>query len=271
MEENNIKNNPDTKEKSVSASSVKSDAEKKSVSTTTSNKTGFIAGGIVLVAILVAGYFYLNDTDQLSSLTGNEESVALEQVADDQVVAKVDGEEIMGSQLNSQTDLMMRQFGFTMTDIDAETLQQIRSQAIESLINTKLITKSAKAAGMEVTAEEVQAEFDKIVDSVGGQEATDVRLEQMGLTTEEFKQTLISDILIQKYLDAEIDEGEIVISDAETQAFYDQIAETGAADLPPYEEVQAQIVEQLKFQKQQSSLVTLVEELREEAEVEILL
>ena len=234
-------------------------------------KIGLIIGVITAIIAVVVGYLYVNNGFKFTSDDAKEALTSIE-IKDDQVVAKVNGEELFGSELKPQIDILMQQFGSAnISTLDPEALSQVQTQALDSIVNTKLVTQAAKAEGLEATKQDIDNEFNKIVEGVGGMETAEKRLKELGLTTDGFKATLVNDVLIRKYLEAKNDPATLAVREEEIKTVYNQVTSSAPDSAPPFEEVRFQIEEQLKFQKQQQILTQTLGELRSVAEVELLI
>lgn len=225
------------------------------------------AFGAGLFLVLAAWYWYAHSTDSGANQSANSETFSPQQV-----VARVNGVDLYGENLSLQMVQIAQASGLpSIAAADDQTKNAIRTQSLDALINTELISQVAHTASVSVTQEEVDAEFDALVQSIGGNEVANQRLEALGLTAGKFKENLANDILIRKYLEATHDESELAVSEVEIENFYANAVGGQTENVPTLDEVRFQIEEQLKFQKQQQALLSLIEELRAEAQIEILI
>ena len=189
--------------------------------------------------------------------------------AGDYVVATVNGIELTRSdfeRIHQQAVQSARQQGMDLNDPNTE--QQVNDQAMDTLVNTELISQAAVAAGGTVTAAEVEARFAEVVDSLGSVEAVTESLEQLGLTEESLRSDIEQELLIQEYLE-EVISVDHSPSEAEVQAYYEQ--QGGAAQLPPLDQVRDQVRQQLIENEEQVTIEELLEELRLEADIETMI
>lgn len=239
--------------------------------TEATSKWPLFLGGFVLIAALAAGYWFTTQ----DNAPADGAAIEIEEVEAGQVVAVVNGTELYGKDLNPQIALIGAQGGVTDPSVlSPEAYVALRSQALDAIVNTTLLAQAAETAGITVTDEEISAQFNVMVDNIGGIEAAEARLEQLGVTFDEFKGTLRNDLLLQGYLEANND-FDVTVTEEEVQATYDSLVSTAnvadPSQIPPFAEVQFQIQQQLQFQKQQQVIGSLLEELRANAEVELLL
>lgn len=212
---------------------------------------------LVVVAILaVGGYlFYKN------GMPGGESAVAM-----------VDGQPITESDYNRSTAQISNVYTAQGLDTTSgQTATDIRDQALNTLINRQLILNAAAEAGTTVSNETVEAEYQSILTNMGGEQGLSSAIAASGVTLDQFREDLETDLVINAYLEQKLDTGSIVITDEEVQAAYDAAAASGAEGLPPFEEVSELIREQLVNDKQQAAIAAELERLRGEATIEILI
>lgn len=153
------------------------------------------------------------------------------------------------------------------TEVD----EQLKDQSVNFLVDTELLTQASNEADVEVTDEDVNEQLDQIkaMYQLESDEDLEEILSGQDLTVDEFKAQIKESMKPQKYIEqeAQIEEP----SDEEIQSTYDEIiaASEGEEEPPPLEDVEDTIVEQLKAQKTSEAANDILEDLREENEVEI--
>lgn len=225
---------------------------------------------LVVVAICMVGivvWFFLEkegrvQTSVFSSLTAMVEKSEPVALVNGVEIAKVDFE----SNLKQLTANATQQ-GANVTD-DA-VLADLRTQAVESLVNTEILRQEAVKADFEATPEQVEEKYKGIETSLGGPEALTARMMELGVTTDMLRRDITNDIMIQALLEKEVDTKSVKVEEAEVKALYDQ-AGGESAGLPPFNEVKAQAEMQVRFQKEQALVAEYVAKLRTEVEVEVL-
>ena len=185
-----------------------------------------------------------------------------------EVVATVDGEITAYDLAISQEQISAaaRAQGVDLTDPASQ--QSIRDQAIEMLVNTELLRQEAERRGLSVTEEEVTARYETLVSEVGGEEVLAERMGEFGVSEDILFRDIRNELTIQKLLDEVFAETEISVSDEDIAAFYESAGGVDAG-LPPLEEVRDQIEQQLMSSEEQTVITNFVENLREEASVDI--
>lgn len=233
--------------------------------------------GVIILAlgIIAAMWFFMDAGTQ----NGDDSSVQVDETAvpndtegnPDDVIATVNDEELTRAEFNrirQQVLQTAQQQGMDLND--SETMAQVYSQATDTLVNTELIRQAAMSAGITASEEEVQDRFDEIVEQVGGQEALEESLQQLGLTEDSLQSDVEQELIIQRYLESSIDSDSLTATDAEIDELYE--ASGGAeAGLPPLEEVRPQIEQQILANKENEMVNELVESLRAEADIELML
>lgn len=243
------------------------------------NLIPLVIGAIIIALIMIAGaWYFMNNTDQAtdnngitSDPLGGEEGTAFEFEEGDpnEVVAVVNGVELLREQFNEtrgQIAQAAQQQGLTPDTEGA--VDQINDQAIETLVNTELLLQAAGEANVTVEDGAVESQMQEIINSVGGEDQLASSLEEVGLTEEGLREELAQEALLQAYLDANL--GEFTATEEEINAMYEQASQAGSS-LPPLEEVRDQVEEQVILTKRQEATGQLIEQLRAEAEVEILI
>lgn len=190
------------------------------------------------------------------------------------VVATINGVDLLKDdfviQYNNakqQQLLMGGQGDPSSTEVD----EQIKDQSVNYLIDSELLTQASNEEDIEVTDEEVDAQLDQIKATY--QLESDEDLEEIlsgdDLTIDDFKAEIKEGLKPQKFIEqkAQIEEP----TDEEIQSTYDEIiaATDGEEEPPALEEVEDTIADQLKAQKTSEAANEIIEELREQGEVEI--
>jgi FKBP-type peptidyl-prolyl cis-trans isomerase (trigger factor) len=218
-----------------------------------------IVGAIVIV-LIIAGYFFMQQG-------GNQ---AFNNLSGGANVATVNGvgikEDAYQQSISNITTSAVQQGA----DVNDPTIQElIEEEALTGLINNELLLQGAAAAGITVDPEQVQSEYDLIAENIGGAEELNARMEELGVSEEQLQEDIREQLVINDFITAGIDAEDLTVTDEEARAFYDSLA--GSEGLPAFEEISDQITAQLQSQKQQEAVGTLIESLREAAEIEVLI
>lgn len=223
------------------------------------------AAVITLVIIFTALYFLEKEgrssTNIFGSLIASQEAGL--------TVAVVNGEEIVNADLQvsiQQFGQMAAAQGVDITAADAQ--DEIRTQALDVLVNTELLKQTAVERGYVVTDEEIATRLEEITQQLGGEDVLAERLESLGITPEKLESDVRDEILIQSLLDDVFAEAAIEVTDEEIAEVY---TNAGGADagLPPLEEVSEQVKEQIVTSKEQALVDELLADLKVDAEIEV--
>ncbi|MFO7710904.1 MAG: SurA N-terminal domain-containing protein [Candidatus Woesearchaeota archaeon] len=170
------------------------------------------------------------------------------------VVATVNGEEITSEEVSAIQQTFMQQG------------QQVsEEQALEQVISQKLLAQEAQEH--MPTNEEAESAIEMQLQQQNATlEQYKQQVQAQGMSYEEQLQRIREDLAIQTYLEANMDN--FTVTDEEAEAYYDEYKASQAPnEVPPYEELEAQIVATVQQQKQQEARLAIVEELKEDAEI----
>ena len=250
--------------------------------TTTATETGTAGGGIttfiaaaLVVGALVAGYFYLSNVEPegpIAEENGEESVVDIVLGTDRETgpVARVNGAEISRKDYENSVASLAENAKAQGIDITDPTIkEQIKEQALTSLVNSSIFIQNATAAGINVPDETVAGEFNTIVDGFGGEEALLAQLAAFNVNQDDLRADIREQLVIEAYIAAYVESADVEVTEEEITAFYDSLSAGGQA-VPALDEVRAQIEAELIAQKQQALVTELLEALRSEAEIEIL-
>ncbi|QCU77663.1 hypothetical protein E7744_05195 [Citricoccus sp. SGAir0253] len=207
------------------------------------------------------------------------------------VVATVNGEEISGDDFKgvyeSQFQQMALQAQMSGQEIDQD---QLRKQTVDSMVGSELLVQDAEASGHEATDEDV----DKLLqETAKAQQLGSVKellaaYEEQGFPEEQVR----SDARKQVLMTASIEELDVPEpTEEELKALYDQAvasqqqgggqgggqeggqegqgSSSASAEPPSFEEARPQLEQQVTSQKQNEAIMERMEQLRQDAEVDV--
>jgi len=244
-------------------------------STTTASAANLrvAVGLLVLLGALGAGWFlFMNNTETDPFSNSTEGSlVASNSVEYPEVVAKINGKDVSRAELLTTVAQIQSQVQQSGADLsDPEVQSAIKARALDVLINTNVLVQAAEDAGYTASAEEVGTMRGQIEQNYESAEAFAAAMQASGYKDEDITEDITRQIVVDKYLRAEVLTEEIDVSDAEIEEVYNQAVSQGQV-LPALEEVSTQIHDQLVAQKEQVSITDFTTKLREAAEVEVLI
>lgn len=243
--------------------------------------TGVIVGAIVLALLMIGGVWYFmsgTNVTQQPADTGTDEAGAtattllgLDEGEPTDPVVEVNDEVLERAAYNRLRQQLAGTAQQQGMDLRASsTIEQINNQALDTLVNTELIRQAAVAAGQQVEGSAVDTRFNEIVEQVGGTDALASSLEELGLTEASLRADVEQELLIQGYLDTQTDTESFTATEEEVTALYNEAGGEDAG-LPPLEEVRPQIEQQIEANKEQEAINAIVDALRDDAEVNILI
>lgn len=234
-------------------------------------KFNFKAYGAMVVGILViaAGLLFVLEKEGRTS-TGVFSGI-ISSMEEGKPVARVNDVEILMSDFTSSYDQLLEMSSSQGMDVsDPALVEQLRTQAVDTLVNAEVLRQAAIAAGMTATEEQIQTRYTEIQDGLGGAEALAARMAEFGVTEDSLRRDIENEFLIQGLFDANIDSAGLTATEEELTALYDQAGGVEAG-LPPMAEIKDQIEAQIIFDKEQKLISAFIEELRAKATIEVLL
>ena len=102
--------------------------------------------------------------------------------------------------------------------LNRSLMETYGATTLDELVNKSLLKDLAKENGVKITEEDIQAEIDSLIESLGGQEAFEQTLEQYQLTADDLKDR-ISVSLTQEKLAEEV--AQVEIADEQVRSYYD--------------------------------------------------
>jgi len=220
---------------------------------------------IVLVIILVILFQLEKEGRSSTNIFG---SIIASQEAG-RVVATVNSKDILNSELQVSIEQFTQMATAQGLDIANESIQaEIKNQSLEVMVNTELLKQEAVNTGIEVSDEDVTNRLQQIIGELGGEELLDERMLSLGISRDELQSDIREELLIQGLLDNEFAEAETLVTEEEVALVYEE-ASAGGTDLPALEEVRSQIEAQIIASKEQGIIDTLIADLREQSEINI--
>lgn len=193
------------------------------------------------------------------------------------VVAEVNGKEITKEEFETtfaghfQQAAMQSQM--TGEEVDQD---QLKEQITETMIGTELLIQEANSRSFNVSEDDIEKILNRLVEE-NGLESKDefiAALEEQGVDEEEVMSQLETQVKIDQLIASESGDGDIEPKDEELKELYDQMVvqqeQMGEeAEIPSFDEMKPDLIEQVKSQKGAEVSQTLVERLRKDADVTI--
>jgi peptidyl-prolyl cis-trans isomerase C len=141
------------------------------------------------------------------------------------VVAKVNGEEILGTVLENLVRSELSAIGDPeWKDLRGEYRTELALEKITLLINTKLLALEAKSSGIQATDTEVQAEMQKIAKTFKNDEEMNAALAKQGQDRASLAKSLKESLITSKYLETTI-QRKITVTPEEVAKYYSSKSE----------------------------------------------
>ena len=191
------------------------------------------------------------------------------------VVAEVNGEELTKEEfVPIYTAQLQQATSQSQMTGEAPDDDAVRQQALDNLVDTELLLQEADARGIEVTDDDVEAELGDLAEQNQLDSVDDLlaAVEEQGVTPEVARSQVRTQITVDQLV-ADEDGGAYEPTDKELRALYDQAkqqqeqAGQAAQSLPPFAEVRDQVAEQARSQHVGEVAQTLVDGLREDADI----
>ncbi|MGO4887322.1 SurA N-terminal domain-containing protein [Anaerobacillus sp. MEB173] len=188
----------------------------------------------------------------------NQEYVA---IVNDQEIPRAEYEELI---LQQQT--MYAENGFDVTE-DEEMMQVIEDQVLEELISQALIEQAFVERNIEVSDEKVQEELALIKSEFEDETQFEETLLASNLTVEELKELIAQQVKLEQLIASEI--GEITVTEEEIETLFNQYVENFEDEELNYEEVKPLIEQQLMDEKRNEHTLQLIDNLKQDANIEL--
>lgn len=234
-------------------------------------KNTLIAIIVIIVLGLGVGVWFYSSPKDSAIPDGDETADIFNEGNSGEAVATVNGEEISSSEFESLKSQVIQEQELDAENLDEQTEEQIETQVIDSLVSQVLLQQIIDQSDISVEDSEVDTQIQTIVSSQfgGDQEAFQTALTETGMNEADLQSQIKQELKRQAYFEQELDFSSISATQEEIQATYDQVSAN--QDVPSLEEVSDQVENMVLQQKQQQLIEAHVEELRAEAEVEILI
>ncbi|HLD05658.1 MAG TPA: peptidylprolyl isomerase [Candidatus Nanoarchaeia archaeon] len=158
----------------------------------------FIVGGVVILAIA------------LLALLFHQSQPATPEKAEDNMVAKVNDQVILQSQLDTQYSKLPAQFQQVLT----------KEQVLSQMIDEALLLQNAKELGIEISDQDVQKKLDEFLQQNGvDQRVLEESLSRQGISQQEVNELFRKQLTIQQLLEKKLGK-ELEVSDKEIVDYY---------------------------------------------------
>jgi len=229
------------------------------------NQRGGLYGLIAVVIIIVA----LGAAWSLGVFSGTtEEATDPEATVDaSAVVATVNGAEITRGEFDSMLADVQTSLGAQAAAVDPAVLEE---SVLNDMIDMRLLIEAADEQEVTVTQEEVETQYTTFTSAVPDAEELKAELDRMGITEDELRENIEQELRVRKLLDENTDLEEVVVTDAEIAALYEQAqaAAPEGEEFPSLSDLTEIARAQLLQEKSAEIINAYLVELRADADIE---
>ena len=136
------------------------------------------------------------------------------------------------------------------------------------MINRELLLQDVEKKGYQASPEQIEERLEMIKSQFPDEETFNEALKTNELTLKELNEIIADDLKIEQYIEKEIPTPEV--TEEEMKDLYDQYSEQMGEGIPEFEQLKPQIEVQLQQEKQQQALDKILEDLKENSDIEII-
>lgn len=187
------------------------------------------------------------------------------------VVAVVNGEEIGKDEFVTTYEGRFQQQAMQSQGQEIDQ-QQLKEQTAQGMVDNEILVQEAGNRGLEATQKEIDKTLSDLAQQ-NGMGSPDEFLtaieEQQGMKKDEIMSQLEMQVKVDELIAEEA--GNTEPTEKELKEIYDQAVAQGGdqSQIPPFEEVKPQLVEQARAEKESAAAQKLVTDLREKADITV--
>lgn len=136
------------------------------------------------------------------------------------VAARVNGQAVMLSDLDSQVEQLKKQYPQMFSGSDAEgRILDFKQRLLENLVNQALVEQAAKDKGIEISDADIQKQVDQLKSGFKDQAAFEQALKSAGMSVDQLKSQIKNQLVTQKLVETLAASQKV--SDADIKKYYD--------------------------------------------------
>lgn len=191
-------------------------------------------------------------------------------------VARVNGIEISRADFDAEVEAEIDGYvnqGYDLTDDD---ILMVEEYVLERLINNAMLLDAAEKSGITEGSVDIDGEIDEIKKQFEDEDEFLLALEEMEISLEEYRVLVAEYLIIEDFFKQELDLDNVQVSEEEIQELVDEFfSEYDGEDEDEDEDIDPEFVwnyfsDSLKEERINSLITDLIEELREDSEIEYL-
>ncbi len=132
----------------------------------------------------------------------------------DEVVATVNGEEIMKEEIDEIAEQQRQQIEQQMSmmgeEIDSEEIDKrievMKVQILDMQVEIAIVNQAVQEYEETVDEEELEERYDEVIEELGGEEMLDQMAERMGMSEEEIEEQIAIIVYLENYLEGRSEE-----------------------------------------------------------------
>ena len=246
----------DSKKNLKEKKSVNESAKKNTKTTKKQEKSANYVYALLAILFIGLGLFLIISLqDSTSDEIPTNENIVDNDIVESQVVATVDGQEITSDEVMSIVEMGMLQ-GYQVSQEDA----------LDQAIIVAMLTQEAEENNLLPTTAETEDMIRMQLEQTGSSiDELNQHIAMQGISYEQLVEDFRKQMGIQAYLELKLADADFEVSQEEAMAFYEMYA--ALEELPPFEEVENEIMSILMEEKQQEVINELINEVRESKEI----
>jgi uncharacterized lipoprotein NlpE involved in copper resistance len=186
-------------------------------------------------------------------------------------VAVVNETEITEEELNRYVEQYKTVYANLGVDFESEEgkkmMEELKTEILNGLIDQEVILQAAQKEGYKADSAEVEKMLEDFKAQFESEEKMQETLDSLNMTTEDLEKEISQSIIYNQYIEDQIGQVEVAKEELE-EAYNAHEEETGEK---PDEKTKESIKNQLISQKEQEEFQKLVDRLKQESEIEILM
>lgn len=204
--------------------------------------------------------------------TSAEAGAGLEGVPE--VVAEVNGEEVTRDEFAPIYQAQLEQAtAQAQAGGEAPDEEALKKQTVDDLVDTELLAQEADSRGIEVTDDDIDAELTSLAEQNGMKSGAELlaAIAKQGMDEETARDQVETQVMVERLVADE--NGPFEPTDKELRALYAQAEQqakaSGSGQVPPFDQVRDQLVQQAETQEIGTVAGALVKSLREDADITV--
>lgn len=187
--------------------------------------------------------------------------------SNDPILAVVNGESINSSLVKSRVKSAQTLLMSNGLDVSKLEYESMMKEATDQVIDEVLIVQAFDSEGILITEQEIEVEIEDLKSSFSNEKLFQDELRNRGIRPGNLNEDIEKYLKIEKYLGAKTEQ--IFVTDDEVLSYYNSLIKDDLTP-PNFENVKQNLSDMLVEKKIEAQIVSILEELRAKAEINIL-